>query len=61
MSQTGGPKQPGDRAAAAAYVAELVADLVTLARHYRLDTLGYILDMAQLEAQNVKRDSGGQR
>lgn len=42
-----------DRAAAAAYVAALSADLATLARRHNLDTLGYLLDMARLEAENT--------
>jgi hypothetical protein len=41
-----------DRAAAASYVAELSAELAVLARHHRLDALGYILEMARLEAEN---------
>ena len=39
-----------DRAAAAAYVAALTAELAALARRHNLDTLGYLLDMARLEA-----------
>jgi hypothetical protein len=42
-----------DRAAAAAYVAALSADLAALARRHNLDTLGYLLDMARLEAENT--------
>ena len=44
-----------DRAAAAAYVAELTADLAAIARQHGLDALGYILEMAQLEAENAAR------
>jgi hypothetical protein len=50
-----------DRAQAAAYVAELSADLASLARRHGLDTLGYILDMAHLEAENVTRHVNGRR
>ena len=50
----------GDRAAAAAYVAELSRDLASIARHHGLDTLGYILEMAQLEAENATRHVDGQ-
>lgn len=50
--------EPVDRAAAAAYVAELAGNLALLARRHGLDALGFILDMAQLEAQEsaVGRD-----
>ena len=46
-------QRPADRAAAAAYVAELSSDLAVIARRHGLDTLGYILDMASLEAQSA--------
>jgi predicted short-subunit dehydrogenase-like oxidoreductase (DUF2520 family) len=42
-----------DSATAANYIASLVADLASIARGHGLDTLGYILDMARLEAENV--------
>jgi uncharacterized protein (DUF433 family) len=45
-----------DRTAAAAYVAELAADLAKVARQDRLDALAYILDMAKLEAETATRD-----
>jgi hypothetical protein len=51
----------GDRAQAAAYVAELSADLATLARRHGLDALGYLLDMARLEAENATRHMDGRR
>ncbi len=44
-----------DRETAGAYVAALATDLATIARQHGLDALGYILDMARLEAQNVSR------
>jgi hypothetical protein len=50
-----------DRAAAAAYVAELSADLATIARQHGLVALSYILDMARLEAQNATRHVSGRR
>jgi len=46
---------PADRAAAASYVAELSAELAALARQHGLEALGYILDMARLEAENATR------
>ena len=49
-----------DKVAAAAYVAELTADLALMARRHGLDALGYILDMARLEAENAARDMNGE-
>jgi hypothetical protein len=51
----------GERDAAADYVAELSAELARLARSHGLDTLGYILDMARLEAENTRRHLNGCR
>jgi hypothetical protein len=48
-------KEPDDQAGAAAYVAELAGDLASIARRHGLDTLGYILEMAKLEAENVSQ------
>jgi hypothetical protein len=56
-----GAQGEGDRTAAAGYVAELSAELATLARQHGLDTLGYILDMARLEAENASRHVNGRR
>jgi hypothetical protein len=47
----------GEQAATAAYVASLVADLAALARRQKLDTLGYLLDMARLEAEGLVEGS----
>jgi hypothetical protein len=52
---------PLDRTAAAKYVAELSTELANLARRHGLDALGYILDMARLEADNVTRHMNGRR
>jgi hypothetical protein len=40
---------------AARFIAEAVAELATMARRHRLDTLGFLLDMAQLEAEEQVR------
>ncbi len=45
--------------AAAAYVAALVTELALIARSHRLDSLGYILDVARLEAESVLRSTNG--
>jgi hypothetical protein len=52
---------PVDRTAAAKYVAELSAELANLARRHGFDALGYILDMARLEAENATRHMNGRR
>jgi hypothetical protein len=59
-SDTATDRGIADRIQAAAYVAELSADLATLARCHGLDALGYILDMARLEAENVARHVNSQ-
>jgi hypothetical protein len=51
----------GDREAAAAYVAELSRDLAAIAKRHGLDALGYILEMAHLEAGNATRHVNGRR
>lgn len=43
----------GDQAQTAAYVAALTADLAVIARRHNLGTLGYLLDMARLEAEGT--------
>lgn len=48
-----------DRTAAASYVAALSGDLASIARSHGLDTLGYLLDIARLEAEQVTRHSDG--
>lgn len=52
----------GGRSAVASYVAALSADLAALARRSGLDTLGYLLEMARLEAESSARNGrNGQR
>ncbi|MGA7974426.1 MAG: hypothetical protein WCA36_16635 [Pseudolabrys sp.] len=53
-----------ERAQVAVYVASMSADLATMARRTGLDTLGYLLEMVRLEAENTARqmlqtDGGG--
>ena len=55
----GGQSTIGDREEAAAYVAELSRDLAVIARRHGLDVLGYLLEMARLEAENVTRHMNG--
>ena len=46
-----------DRATAAAYLAAITADLASLARGHGLKVLGYLLDMATVEAENISRQA----
>ena len=48
-----------DREAAANYVAELSRELAVLARRHGFAALGYILEMARLEAENATRHMNG--
>ncbi len=43
----------------AAYIATLSAELALMARRSGLSTLGYLLDMAKLEAEQAVTRSGG--
>ena len=43
----------GDRTKAAEYLADLTGDLAPIAREHKIHTLGYLLEMARLEAQNL--------
>jgi hypothetical protein len=54
---TGGDEPAGDGGPdeAARYLATAVADLGLIARRHGLETLGYLLDMAQLEAEEIVR------
>jgi hypothetical protein len=49
------PKEE-EKAATAAYVASLTAELAALARKQKLDILGYLLDLARLEAEGLADD-----
>lgn len=42
-------------AVAAASIANFTAELAVIARRNGLDTLGYLLEMARLEAENLAR------
>ena len=51
--------EPGSRAAVASYIATLSADLAAMARRHGLETLGYVLEMARLEAESANRPDSG--
>jgi len=53
------PSDPPDRVAAARYLATLSADLAVMARRHGLATLGFLLDMARLEAENESKHAEG--
>jgi hypothetical protein len=44
-----------DPESAAAYVAAMSSDLAVIARRHGLDALGYLLELARLEAENICR------
>lgn len=44
---------PIDRDAAAAYLASILEHLARLSRQHDFNVLGFLLDMAQLEARNL--------
>jgi hypothetical protein len=46
-TRDGGPKE------AASFIAEHLADLARLARHHKLDMLGFLLDMGLMEAKEI--------
>lgn len=53
--------EPVDPLAAAAYIADLSSDLALIARRNGLDALGFILEMARLEAESMSRSREGGR
>jgi hypothetical protein len=50
------PISNDDRNEAAEYIASMSADLASMARQHGLNTLGYLLDMAKLEAETATRN-----
>ncbi len=52
------PSPASQRTADAAYIAEMTGSLALMARRHGLYTLGYLLDMAKLEAESVKGIEG---
>ena len=54
-SQSEEPRGEGGPEEAVAFIAEAVADLAGLARRHKLDLLGFLLRMAQLEAEQHLR------
>ncbi|MGD9921196.1 MAG: hypothetical protein AB7V13_07080 [Pseudorhodoplanes sp.] len=52
------PLAANERTAAVAYIADMTGGLALIARRHGLHTLGYLLDMARLEAENLKGTDG---
>ncbi|HEV7880531.1 hypothetical protein [Bradyrhizobium sp.] len=52
------PARDGGRDEAASHIAEAVRDLAQLARRHKHDTLGFLLDMALMEAEEIVRLRG---
>jgi hypothetical protein len=48
------PAHPRDAAADAAYIAGMAQELAAIARRHGFHTLGYLLDMAKLEAESFR-------
>jgi hypothetical protein len=55
MANQGVSAGPGNRTVVANYVATLSGELATLTKRNGLDTLGYLLEMVRLEAENETR------
>lgn len=53
------PRRGSDQREAAAYIADLAANLATMAHRHCLGTLGYLLDMARMEAEKVAETDEG--
>jgi len=54
-------KNASNRADAAAYIADLAHSLALMARRNGFETLGYILDMAKMEAEQQVQPEGRDR
>ncbi len=57
-SRAGEPPRDGGPDEAALYIKSVIADLSQLARRHGHDMLGYLLDMAQMEADHILRQRG---
>lgn len=55
--RVGGSPSPRSSTAAALYIATLAQELAQMARQHGLESLGYILEMARLEADQIAKGS----
>jgi hypothetical protein len=53
-----GDASAGNRADAADHIGSMATELAQLARRHGFDALGYLLDMARLEAETLTRGPG---
>ncbi|HVV61118.1 MAG TPA: hypothetical protein VHD14_05105 [Pseudolabrys sp.] len=53
MADQAGPLNRNGRAAAIEYLAVMSNDMAVIARAHGLDALGYLFEMARLEAENL--------
>lgn len=53
------PDSSDDTFEAAVYLAAMSASLAKMARSHGHQTLGYLLEMANLEAENIQQNAGG--
>ena len=54
------PRRGSDQSEAAAYIADLAANLALMARGHGMATLGYLLDMARVEAEYLAEGDDGE-
>ncbi|MDB5654098.1 MAG: hypothetical protein JWQ94_1711 [Tardiphaga sp.] len=57
-SRGGAPSRDGGPDEAALYIKAVIGDLSQMARRHGHDMLGYLLDMAQMEADQILRRRG---
>jgi hypothetical protein len=60
-SEVGEPEAVETPSAVALYIATLSNELAQIARRHGLESLGYILDMARLEADEIAKGSADTR
>lgn len=53
------PRRERDQNEAAAYIADLTANLASMARQHGLGTLGYLLEIARMEAEHLSDADDG--
>ncbi|MEZ5786355.1 MAG: hypothetical protein R3D62_07755 [Xanthobacteraceae bacterium] len=61
MADQTSASQPPEPSAAAAYIADIAAGLAAMARRQKFDALGYLLEMARLEAEAISNSARRRR
>lgn len=54
-----GPSNRNGRATVVEYLAVMSNEMAVMARGHGFDTLGYLLEMARLEAENIRERANG--